>query len=314
MDLDAKPFQCFITVAEEKSFSRSARRLNMSQPALSAQIRAFERRLGFNLFARTSRNVELTKEGRLFLGHAQRFVNESKFINRAARDIKANQLRLGAALETALIPERVTLVERFVLNFPQIELQILNENHAKSFASLSKHEIDIAVVVEPSTLPADITMESQNPGTESFSGLERLDLGLRPIELVVPIDNVLAAHAVIPFKALRGIPVATLDRFHGVALSEALSSRLTEASAKIVRAPEGNVLAVEQFGMARRIPAISLGWFGFYSRACPDFARRQVADFGFATHLRLVRIRGQQRPTAELFWEHAKSLASHGFR
>ena len=52
MDLHAKPYRCFLAIAEHGSFARAAEAANMSQPALSALIKEFERRLGFALFAR----------------------------------------------------------------------------------------------------------------------------------------------------------------------------------------------------------------------------------------------------------------------
>ena len=45
MDLDATPYRIFVTVADELSFTRASALLNVSQPALSARIREFERRL-----------------------------------------------------------------------------------------------------------------------------------------------------------------------------------------------------------------------------------------------------------------------------
>src|SRR5262245_3906798 len=103
MDLDATPFRYFVTVADERSFTRAAALLNVSQPALSAQIREFERRLGFALFLRNSRRVELTAEGRLFLGNARRMMAEAAWANQAAREIRENELRIGAPLYTQLI-------------------------------------------------------------------------------------------------------------------------------------------------------------------------------------------------------------------
>jgi DNA-binding transcriptional LysR family regulator len=98
MDLDARCYRCFIGVAELRSFTRAATKLNLSQPALSGQIHDLERRLSFELFKRTSQSVELTGEGSLLLPYAKHIVCETELINRAARDIKSNALRLGAAL------------------------------------------------------------------------------------------------------------------------------------------------------------------------------------------------------------------------
>ena len=57
----------FVILAEERSFTRSARRLHLSQPGLSARIARLERALGVRLVNRTTRSVELTAEGQALL-------------------------------------------------------------------------------------------------------------------------------------------------------------------------------------------------------------------------------------------------------
>jgi DNA-binding transcriptional LysR family regulator len=59
-------------VAEEQSFSAAARRLHVSQPLLSIQIKTMGDELGSRLFERTSRHVKLTEAGQLFLEEARR--------------------------------------------------------------------------------------------------------------------------------------------------------------------------------------------------------------------------------------------------
>ena len=72
MDIDARLWRSFTTVAEELHYSRAAERLHITQPALSRQIRDLERALGVTLFYRTSRRVALSQAGRAVLSQARR--------------------------------------------------------------------------------------------------------------------------------------------------------------------------------------------------------------------------------------------------
>jgi len=60
--LDIHELKTFLSAAETENFSEAARQLNLTQPAVSMQIRAMEKRLGLNLFHRTGRTLTLTEQ------------------------------------------------------------------------------------------------------------------------------------------------------------------------------------------------------------------------------------------------------------
>src|SRR5919201_5585253 len=85
MDVDARLWRSFTTVAEELHYGRAAERLHITQPALSRQIRDLEQVLGVTLFDRTSRRVVLSPAGRVVLGQARRALTEADRAVRLAR-------------------------------------------------------------------------------------------------------------------------------------------------------------------------------------------------------------------------------------
>ena len=66
---------CFLTVAETLSFAKAAKQLNVTQPAVTHQIHSLEEELNAQLFKRTTRSVEITQEGLIFLNDAKNVLN-----------------------------------------------------------------------------------------------------------------------------------------------------------------------------------------------------------------------------------------------
>lgn len=309
MDLDATPYRIFVTIADELSFTRASARLNVSQPALSARIREFERRLGFALFSRTSRRVELTPEGRLFLSNARRMVTEAAWAGQAAREIRDNDLRIGAPFYTLHIPKRRELIDRLIVEHPDIRLRIFDKSHPRNYADLIRREIDLALVVEPSDVNAakiDAVSDADWP-----DGLERLPMDEKRIALQIPIEHPWSEMDAVPIEALKNQKIAVINRVLGAPLSVTLNRSLGETGAELVRAPEGHPIAVERYGRLTRIPAVTLGWFDASQRALPnDIVVRPIKGLNLSTTLSLIRAHGEQRPAASMVWEMAKGKRS----
>ena len=83
----------FLAVAEEKKFSKAARRLHVAQPSLSRQIQQLEEGVGAKLFARTQAGVILTPAGSAFLSHA-------KAMLRMRQEAIDNTSRVGSGIES----------------------------------------------------------------------------------------------------------------------------------------------------------------------------------------------------------------------
>src|ERR671933_2940112 len=122
--MELRDLRYFVTVASELHYARAARRLFISQPALSQQIRSLEGELGFKLLERNSRGVRLTPEGEAFLREAKVVVHAADHaadVARAMAEGATGHLRLSH-LRTMPggLPERV--VSEYQRRYPGVEI------------------------------------------------------------------------------------------------------------------------------------------------------------------------------------------------
>lgn len=308
MDLHATPFRAFVQVATEKSFTRAAQKLNISQPALSAMIRELERRLGFSLFTRTSRRVELTWEGRAFLINAKRVVTEHDWTAIQAKEILRNDLRLAVQTYSVLITDRVSLTDAYAVAHPDVDLLITQYGSDRIYDAVRAHDVDVAIVIEP----AD--RAEQSPLNPAFgSELEALTLATRHLGLYLPHEHELCASPQISRGDLEGQRIAVVGRVHGGALATAITRYLAEAGVQSVRVPEGDAFSVVRYAARHRIAAVDLGWFApLVSMPHASMTRRIIADHALGTELVAIRLRREQRPAADRFWRFAEEGAWRG--
>ena len=113
-------------IASEKSFTKAAEALFVSQPALSKQIKLLENRLGLLLINRDTNNISLTEAGKLFLKYSDRILALCEESCRALTDLQngdRGNLTVGASqtIGTYLMPRILAL---FAQNYPQINLKV----------------------------------------------------------------------------------------------------------------------------------------------------------------------------------------------
>src|SRR5271167_2330777 len=98
MYVEIDELQSFVVLAGELHFGRAAKRLFVSQPALSKQIRRLEEKVGGSLFTRTRRKVEITEAGRVLFAGAESVLRNAGAALSLARDAaegRAGTLRIG---------------------------------------------------------------------------------------------------------------------------------------------------------------------------------------------------------------------------
>lgn len=140
-----------VAVAETRNFTRAAERCYVVQSALSHQIKALERELGFELFARTSRKVELTAAGAAFLPAARRSLDAAE---RAVADAAAAVGEVRGHLTVGIIPTVSGIdvpgaLRRFRLTHPAVRVRLHVGGSDQFIAGIRSGDIDVAVLGLP---------------------------------------------------------------------------------------------------------------------------------------------------------------------
>ncbi len=198
----------FMVVAEELNFTRAARRLHLSQPALSVQIRHLERDLGAVLLRRTSRSVELTDAGHGLHDDLRRVLSDlDRAYERARRTHEAAPatLRLvySASVAYDALPRILDELDRTV---PAVEVVAHQAWSTRAVDAVRTGEADLALVREPDGAeglvaevvrrePVAAVMSDRHP----LAGRERLTVGDLRGRTVVVVPEALAPglHALV---------------------------------------------------------------------------------------------------------------------
>jgi DNA-binding transcriptional LysR family regulator len=153
--MELRHLRYFVAVAEALNFGRAARRLAISQPPLSRQIRALEEELGAALFARTRRAVALTAAGNALLPEARRLLREADALKEGARHLAAGQAGTVALgfISVAAYNILPALVPEFRRRHPGLKLALQEGVTDLLLPALVQGEIDVAMVLPPVAEP-----------------------------------------------------------------------------------------------------------------------------------------------------------------
>ncbi len=145
----------FTLVARERSFSRAAELLFLSQPAVSRAVRELEQEQGVDLFDRTARPTALTTAGAVLLAHATQLFAAERAAERAMaelRDLQSGSLAIGASSTIGIYLLPAQLAE-FQQERPQLRLFLDIGNTQQILDRLCMAELDIALVEGPAERP-----------------------------------------------------------------------------------------------------------------------------------------------------------------
>lgn len=145
--LDLTQVRSFVVVATELNFSRAAKRLNITQPPLSRQIKLLEQQLDVTLFERSSRRVVLTPAGIAFLIEAQKLLELGNSAITATRRIARGNV--GTVKIAFVGATTYSFLPRFIAQAraaaPHIDLELVQMETAEQLQSINSDEVDLGL-------------------------------------------------------------------------------------------------------------------------------------------------------------------------
>ncbi|MET0292347.1 MAG: LysR family transcriptional regulator [Steroidobacteraceae bacterium] len=173
--MDLKQLRYFVAVAEERNFSRAARRLHLSQPPLSQQIAALEAELGVRLLDRTNRGASMTVAGAALYEEARAVLSRVVQLRERVRD--AGQGDVGTlAVGFVTIADYGALppaLKAFRARWPRVEVQLHELTTDAQQQALHAGRLDLGVALGP-----------VDDASLSFQRLHR-----EPLALAVPVTS-----------------------------------------------------------------------------------------------------------------------------
>lgn len=157
--MELRQLEYFVAVAEERHFTRAARRMLVSQSGLSASVRSLERELGTPLFVRTTRSVELTGAGKAFLVEATRTlagVRAAKEAVAAVQGLLRGSLSVG--IEQCVTVDIATLLALFRSRHPNVEVRLRQSGSAVLADDVAQGRLDLALVTLPAPPPEGVRL------------------------------------------------------------------------------------------------------------------------------------------------------------
>jgi DNA-binding transcriptional LysR family regulator len=288
MGPDSRQVELFVTVARHLSFSRAAAELNTPQPWLSAQIRRLEEQLGFELFRRTSRRVELTAQGAALLDSARAALDALGALRSEIAALKrglAGTLKIGAAPYSKLFPRRVRALEDFAAAHPNVVIELENDWSPTLREQVLTGELDVAFSI----------------GEGAEAGLESRFVEAHAPRLFLRADDPLSELDAVPIERLCDRTVITFPRATNPGLHDALYGELASHGARLERVPETGIEVFVRHIL--RTGSVAIAFAGpLPPGAEGKIAVRRLAPEPDPFQLFLVRRSGAKSALVRSFW------------
>jgi len=137
--------QYFIAIVKNHSFTQAAVECNISQSAISQQMKELESNLGVKLLERKGRSFEVTEAGQYFYTHSQDILtNVDQLVKNTVKIVKNDDVNLNVGyLRSFGTTEFLQTVSKFTQEYPQVKIHITSGNHEELYELLRTGKIDL---------------------------------------------------------------------------------------------------------------------------------------------------------------------------
>ncbi|MEG4013016.1 MULTISPECIES: LysR family transcriptional regulator [unclassified Microcoleus] len=213
--MELRHLRYFIAVAEELNFTRAAEKLHMAQPPLSQQIQHLEAELGFQLFRRTKRTVQLTAAGQVFFEESQKImqqVDRAIQLGRQTSRGELGQLTVGFVSSAAhnVVPP---ILQAFRTRCRAVKLELHELTTNEQLQRLREGRIDIGFV---------------RPPVEE-DGINSEIVFREPLMVALPETHPLTDRPYVELRELSGEPFILFGRSQAPGLYDAIVSLCQQA-------------------------------------------------------------------------------------
>lgn len=165
--MEIRQLKAFLAIAEAKTFTAGARRVNVTQAAISMQIRQLEDEVGIPLFTRTPRRVILTEAGERLIDRARRILREHDAALAEISEIAGaehGRLRIGSASAMFATTQLPWILEKLKNRFPNAEITVSSGTSQVLVDKIMHGDIDIAFIslpVEAASVQTDLLFSDE---------------------------------------------------------------------------------------------------------------------------------------------------------
>lgn len=165
--MEIRQLKAFLAIAEAKTFTAGARRVGVTQAAISMQIKQLEDEVGLQLFTRTPRRVIMTEAGEYLLERARKILREHDNALAEIAELAGaehGRLRIGSASAEFATQQLPHILQRIREKYPNAELSVTAGTSQKLVDKIMHGEIDIAFVslpVENSSITTELLFSDE---------------------------------------------------------------------------------------------------------------------------------------------------------